>query len=418
MMNRNKVVVGELLINRILLSPLESVSDIGFRSLCFKNGAGITWTEMIRAQGIIKKNKSTLDLIDTFHSDNSTGLQLMVKSASELKAALGQLECLSMLDDWKHFKNIAAIDLNFGCPSTDIIREGGGPALLKRRTKLIEIFNELANWKSTKSTSSNILNNIKAVGCKIRLGLNSKEQENKVYLNVIEAANSCGLDYVTVHARHARQKSSDKPTWLCIKEIKNISTIPIFGNGNIVSVEDAIEMMKMTGCDGVMVAREAIKNPWVFKSFISNSSSSSSGSSGNNSSKNDISNYDKFDLFCYENFVNKNKLLINNNNNNNETTVFNNVDYINNNNNNINSNDNNNSNSDSNINIINNNSNYWPTKEEILIEKTNYLELSQKHKTKEKFVKFHENNFERILTAVETRNFNLNFLNPKNLHFS
>ena len=184
--------------SRAMLSPLESVSDVGFRKICFDLGSAFTWTEMVRAQSIIRNNASALDLMDTFDAHTPTGIQLLAKSPEELVRALKHIEHLASTTR-PHYKNIQAVDLNFGCPSPNLISEGAGPALLKRKAKLTSIFQALALWK--KDTTLNV----GAVGVKIRLGLNELEQKNKVYMNVIEAANLARLDYVVVHARHAKQ---------------------------------------------------------------------------------------------------------------------------------------------------------------------------------------------------------------------
>jgi tRNA-dihydrouridine synthase len=118
---------GLTLQSPFLLAPLEGVSDAGFRRLCFEQGAGLTFTEMIRARGLAKRNKSTIDLVDTFHKDVTTGIQLMTTSANELQDALGVLTELSTTTH-AHLKNIVAVDLNFGCPSKDIVQIGAGPA--------------------------------------------------------------------------------------------------------------------------------------------------------------------------------------------------------------------------------------------------------------------------------------------------
>lgn len=246
-----------------VLSPLEGVSDVGFRSLCYSLGAAFTWTEMIRTEAIVKNNKATLDLIDTFDAQTPTGLQLLAKNPSVLHKALLKMVELSRTDEFKHFENISAIDINLGCPSPDVIREGAGPALLKRRSRLKEIFTVLSQFRD-----SNCMPNIGAVGCKIRLGLNYGEQKQKVYLHVIDAANEAGLNFVTVHGRNAQQRSRDKPTWEAIGECKRAAEMPIIGNGNIGSMTDAIDMIDRTSCDGVMIARAAIYNPWVFSRFV------------------------------------------------------------------------------------------------------------------------------------------------------
>lgn len=111
-----------------LLSPLEGVSDVGFRELFYKLGAGFTWTEMIRADALGRKNQATLDLIDTYDSITPTGLQLLAKSPESLRKALVTFQQLSQSDCYSHFRNISAIDLNFGTfltwiPSVQMIDE-------------------------------------------------------------------------------------------------------------------------------------------------------------------------------------------------------------------------------------------------------------------------------------------------------
>jgi tRNA-dihydrouridine synthase len=112
--------IGSLALqSNILLSPLEGVSDVGFRHLCYANGAGITWTEMIRGSGIVRKNKATLDLIDTYDPATLTGIQIFAVNERELGVALYKLEQLAA-SSMTHIKNIRAVDLNFGCPSPDM----------------------------------------------------------------------------------------------------------------------------------------------------------------------------------------------------------------------------------------------------------------------------------------------------------
>lgn len=249
-----RLTLGSLeLSSPFILAPMESVSDCAYRRVCWDRGASLTWTEMIRARALVRNNKSTLALIDTVDPDVLTGVQLMVANERELEGALQKLD-----EPIPHFKNIRAIDLNFGCPSPEVIRVGAGPALLKRRGKLETLFQILQAWKKTTALP------IGAVGVKIRLGLNRQEQDQKVYLPVIDLANQY-LDYVVIHARHARQNSSERPTWAAIAEAKVRSKIPIIGNGDIVSIEDWQRLSRETGADGALIARGAIKSPWVFR---------------------------------------------------------------------------------------------------------------------------------------------------------
>lgn len=240
-----------------ILAPLESVSDAAFRRLCWSLGAGFTWTEMIRARGLARNNKSTIELIDSFDADVPTGLQLMVGNERELEEALTKVEALAATSH-PHFRNLRAVDLNFGCPSPEVIKIGAGPALLKRKNKLEAIFQGLRAWKARTSLP------IGAVTAKIRLGLNRAELDQKVYLPIVELANEL-LDGLTVHARHAREESSTPAHWEAIAEVKQRATVPIIGNGDVTSRETAERLMRETGCDGVMIARGAIRSPWIFR---------------------------------------------------------------------------------------------------------------------------------------------------------
>jgi tRNA-dihydrouridine synthase len=241
-----------------LLAPLEGVSDAGFRRLCFEQGAGLTFTEMIRARGLAKRNKSTIDLVDTFHKDVPTGVQLMTTSAAELTDALGVLTELAQTTH-PHIGNVVAVDLNFGCPSKDIVQIGAGPAMLKRRAKITSILEALKHAKTT------TLPGLKSVSCKIRLGLNAKEMEHKVFLPVVEIAGGVGLDFITVHARHAGMRSRDPADWSAIAEAKARSSIPVIGNGDVRSRADAERLQALSGCDGFLVARAAIESPYIFR---------------------------------------------------------------------------------------------------------------------------------------------------------
>jgi tRNA-dihydrouridine synthase len=251
---------GLQLQSRFLLAPLEGVSDVGFRRVCFEQGAALTFTEMLRARGLAQKNRATLELVDTFHPAVTTGVQLLATSPDELSDALGVLE-EGAKGPCPHWQNIVAVDLNFGCPSRDVIQQGAGPALLKRRARIGAIIDALARWKTTTTLP------IKAVSIKIRLGLNAKEAEHRVYLPVVELASAAKLDWITVHARHAGQRSRDKPDWSAIAEAKRVATIPVVGNGDVRTRDDARRLHEQTGCDAFLIARAAIASPWAFRAL-------------------------------------------------------------------------------------------------------------------------------------------------------
>lgn len=276
--------IGSLTLkSKAILAPLERVSDVGFRRLCFKNGAALTWTEMVYASDFSKGRPSAVNLVDTHDPDTLTGVQFLIDRTTArdnwgvdtLHRALEALEHGANADrpEWK---NIVAIDLNFGCPSPNLRKRGAGPSQLRRRSKILNIFEALSKWK--KETTN--LCNIKAVGAKIRLGVNQVEQNHKVYIPVAEAAATANLDYLVVHSRNAEQRSRDEPTWEAIREIKQTvlpsSDLKIIGNGNVKNKSDMEKMMITTNCDGVVVGRSAMNNPWSLRDL------SSDGNQNNN----------------------------------------------------------------------------------------------------------------------------------------
>ncbi len=225
----------------VWLSPMEAVSDLGFRKLCLDQGADMTFTEMIRADALVRGNKATLSLIDT-HIQLKQGIQLLVSKPAILQKAL------EMID----FTNITGVDLNFGCPSPDVVGKGGGPALLKRLTRMKDLLTVLKKHSPV------------PCGIKIRLGMNFREKQNKIYLRIVELANEAKLDWIIVHPKTADKGSQDPIDMEALKEIIAIAKIPVIGNGFVCDQKSAQAMLDI-GCSGVMVARAAIGNPWVFK---------------------------------------------------------------------------------------------------------------------------------------------------------
>jgi len=238
-------------LGRLWLSPMESVSDLGFRTLCYQHGASLTFTEMIRASALVQGNKATTSLVDAYTPSVKTGIQLLVSKKEILQKALAMIKGGIEKNDGI-FSNLSAVDLNFGCPSPEIINIGQGPALLKRTAKMKELLTTLRNESPL------------PCGIKIRLGLNDIEKKQKVYLRVIEIANELGLDYVTVHPKAAADASIAPIDLNALQEIIAKSRIPIVGNGLVVDGPSAKKILDL-GCSAVMLARAAVGNPWIFE---------------------------------------------------------------------------------------------------------------------------------------------------------
>lgn len=222
-----------------ILAPMAGVTDVAFRLLCRKYGAGMAVTEMISANALSRGNKATLKLIDVVPEEKSRVIQLFGQNTKSLiKAAKICEEQCEMLD------------LNLGCPASKIIQQGSGSALLERPNKVKEIVTAL-----TKAVNVPIT-------CKIRLGI------KKSNINVIKIAQFCekaGAQLISVHARTQKQGYTGKADWSWIKKVKESVQIPVAGNGDVTTVEDYIRMKQETGCDYVMIGRGAIGNPYLFK---------------------------------------------------------------------------------------------------------------------------------------------------------
>ena len=219
-----------------MLAPIEGVSENAFRTLCYKNGADITFTEMARVDALARGNKSTWDRISLLDS-TPTAIQLLALKEGSLE------KFLAMFKPQEGFKGF---NLNLGCPSPNIIKTGMGCAMIKRVNKT----NKLVKIIKSKGYE---------VSIKLRLGMNLFEKQNKNYLNLIKEADA---DYFIVHARHGMQtyeEPADNNIYLdCVETGK-----AIIANGDIKTEEQAKQLRK-AGVMGVMIGRAAVKDPAIF----------------------------------------------------------------------------------------------------------------------------------------------------------
>lgn len=238
--------IGNLeLKNNAFMAPMAGVTDITFRIACKQMGAGLVFTEMITARGMHHKNKKTEKMLEVLEEEKPIGIQLF---GSEPDIIAEAIEIINKNT------NIALIDINMGCPTKKVVKRSEGVALMKD-PKLAEEIVRLAKKVS-----------IKPVTVKIRKGWDSKSINAVDFAKMLEQA---GADAVTIHGRTGEQKYSGKADWDIIKQVKeNVHSIPIIGNGDIKHPYDAVRMLQQTNCDGVMVARGALGNPWIFRGIL------------------------------------------------------------------------------------------------------------------------------------------------------
>ncbi|MBI4980884.1 tRNA dihydrouridine synthase DusB [Candidatus Woesearchaeota archaeon] len=221
-----------------ILAPMAGVTDVAFRLLCKKDGAGLTVTEMRSAHALARANKAVMRLIDVVPEEAPRCIQLFGQKPEYFVQSAKFLENKGEI-----------IDLNFGCPASQIIQQGAGSALLERPNQIQKIV-------AAVSSAVNL-----PVTCKLRLGINSHK------INVVKIAQLCeqsGAAMITVHARTQKQGYTGKADWSWIKKVKEAVKIPICGNGDVRTPEDYLRMKTETSCDLVMIGRGAIGNPFLF----------------------------------------------------------------------------------------------------------------------------------------------------------
>ena len=236
--------IGSLkLDNPFLLAPLAGITDAPMRRLCHRQGAALTYTEMVSCKGMWYGDRNTGKLLYTYRDEQPVGYQIfghepevMAYAAREISSMPGKL-----------------IDINFGCPVPKIVKNGEGSALLKNPDLIYDI------------VAAVVKNTDKPVTAKIRTGW------DKDSINVVEVAHAisaAGASAIAVHARTREQYYSGKADWSMIASVKRAVDIPVIGNGDVTDGKAAISMMDETGCDLVMIGRGALGNPWIFREAL------------------------------------------------------------------------------------------------------------------------------------------------------
>lgn len=239
-MGSNKLKIGNVSLDgNIVLAPMAGVTDLPFRLLCKEQGADLICTEMVSAKGIFYNNKNTEDLLRIDDRERPVSLQLFGSDPDIISEMAKKIE----------HRNFDILDINMGCPVPKVVNNGEGSALLKNiplAAKIIE--------KTVKAID-------KPVTVKFRKGFGADEVQA---IEMAKAAEAAGAAAVAVHGRTREQYYSGKADWEIIAKVKDTVSIPVIGNGDIFTPEDAKNMMEQTNCDGVMIGRGAQGNPWIF----------------------------------------------------------------------------------------------------------------------------------------------------------
>jgi len=238
-----KLKIGSLeLADNLLLAPMAGITNLPMRLLAREQGAALCFTEMVSVNGLVRDGEKSFSLMRSSAADRPLGLQLfgddpeLLATGARLAAGLGDL-----------------IDINMGCPVRKVVGSGAGSALLQDPDRVRSVV--AAVRRATKLPLT----------VKIRSGWGA---DSLNYLLIGRIAQDEGADAVTLHPRTRAQMFEGHADWQHIEQLKKALTIPVIGSGDLFTAEDVLAMLNMTGCDGVMIARGALGNPWIFREAL------------------------------------------------------------------------------------------------------------------------------------------------------
>lgn len=238
--NPPQIKIGSVTLeNPTVMAPLAGITNLPFRLLVKASGCALVCSEMISSNGLVYNSEKTVQLLSSALPEKPLSVQIFGSDPAIMADAAAIVES----------SGADILDINFGCSVKKIVKTGAGAALMRTPEKAESILKAVRNAVKIPVT------------IKIRSGWDKSAEQA---FNIAQIAETCGIDAIAVHPRTATQGFKGFADWSVITAIKNRIDIPVIGNGDIVKPVDAVSMLNTTGCDGVMIGRIAIGNPWIF----------------------------------------------------------------------------------------------------------------------------------------------------------
>jgi nifR3 family TIM-barrel protein len=229
--------------NKAILAPLAGITDLPFRLLAKEAGCGLVYSEMISSNALVRRSVKTLKMLDSCCAEKPLSVQIFGGEPAVMA------EAARMVQE----SGADVVDINFGCSVKKILKSGSGAALMKTPAIAADILRAVRRTIDIPLT------------IKIRSGW---DDSGRQAVSIARLAEDCGVDAIAVHPRTAKQGFRGHSDWAVIADVKSAVSVPVIGNGDIITAGDALKMEAETGCDGVMIGRAAIGYPWIFSEYL------------------------------------------------------------------------------------------------------------------------------------------------------